>query len=589
MPFPAAASPAPRPVTRRRLTRSFTRRSRRTRLGLAFTPVAALAAAATTTATAPTAAAAGILPPADPPTSIPWTASMQANCAPGGSAACDQAALAGIDAARASEGVGPISLPDNWSTLSAEQQLFVLTNLERVDRGLPPILGLDNGLDSSAESAAAAGTDPTGPAGSSWWSTWAGGEPGVLTADYDWLYNDGPNSNNVACPPSCWGHRNALLVAGTALYMGAGHSGANLTTLIASGYAGTAIFPWSAVVPQLHPLLPTSVNVGASPGGTGVAAVTVGASGTSTAATASVTGPGLSMAVPSCSASPGTSCNLVVAFSASAAGRSAGSLTVQAAGGTYTLPVSAVAGHGYWQATTNGVVYGFGGSGWEGDLGAVRLARPIVGMASTPDHGGYWLVAADGGIFAFGDANYYGSTGAMRLNRPIVGMAATPSGHGYWLVASDGGIFSFGDAAFRGSTGAMRLNQPIVGMAATPTGMGYWLVASDGGIFGFGDAAFRGSTGAMRLNQPVVGMASTPTGRGYWLAASDGGIFSFGDAAFHGSTGNLRLVRPVTSLVAAPGGGYWEMASDGGVFAFAAPYLGSAAGSGMTVAAGAAS
>jgi hypothetical protein len=55
-------------------------------------------------------------------------------------------------------------------------------------------------------------------------------------------------------------------------------------------------------------------------------------------------------------------------------------------------------------------------------------------MASTPSAGGYLLVASDGGIFAFGDAQFFGSTGAMRLNKPIVGMASTPSGNGYWLV-----------------------------------------------------------------------------------------------------------------------------------------------------------
>ena len=80
------------------------------------------------------------------------------------------------------------------------------------------------------------------------------------------------------------------------------------------------------------------------------------------------------------------------------------------------------------------------------------------------------MVATDGGIFSFGDAAFFGSTGAIRLNRPIVGMAPTPSGQGYWLVASDGGIFSFGDARFFGSTGAIKLNKPIVGMAATPSG-----------------------------------------------------------------------------------------------------------------------
>jgi hypothetical protein len=119
-------------------------------------------------------------------------------------------------------------------------------------------------------------------------------------------------------------------------------------------------------------------------------------------------------------------------------------------------------------------------------------------------------VAADGGIFSFGDARFFGSTGALRLNRPVVGMAATPSGRGYWLVASDGGIFTFGDAAFYGSTGAMRLNQPVVGMAATPSGRGYWLVAADGGIFTFGDAVFYGSTGGIRLNRQIAGMVPLP-------------------------------------------------------------------------------
>ena len=57
------------------------------------------------------------------------------------------------------------------------------------------------------------------------------------------------------------------------------------------------------------------------------------------------------------------------------------------------------------------------------------------------------------GIFSYGDATFYGSTGAIRLNKPIVGMAPDPRRPGYWLVASDGGIFTFGDAAFYGSTG----------------------------------------------------------------------------------------------------------------------------------------
>jgi hypothetical protein len=47
-------------------------------------------------------------------------------------------------------------------------------------------------------------------------------------------------------------------------------------------------------------------------------------------------------------------------------------------------------------------------------------------MARTPTGAGYWLVAQDGGIFAFGDAGFYGSTGAIKLNKPVNGMAALP-------------------------------------------------------------------------------------------------------------------------------------------------------------------
>jgi hypothetical protein len=219
---------------------------------------------------------------------------------------------------------------------------------------------------------------------------------------------------------------------------------------------------------------------------------------------------------------------------------------------------------GYWTVNGAGAITSYGGAPSFGSpaLSHIRLAQPIVGMASTTDGQGYWLVASDGGIFSFGDAQFHGSTGAIRLNQPIVGMAVTPGGGGYWLVASDGGIFSFGDAVFHGSTGAIHLNQPIVGMAATTDGQGYWLVASDGGIFGFGDAQFYGSTGAIHLDKPIVGMAATPDGGGYWLVASDGGIFGFGDAPFYGSLGGSGktvigiIVRPSTP-------GYTLVATDG--------------------------
>jgi Tol biopolymer transport system component len=233
---------------------------------------------------------------------------------------------------------------------------------------------------------------------------------------------------------------------------------------------------------------------------------------------------------------------------------------------------------GYWLVAADGGIFAYGAVDFLGSTGAIRLVKPVVGMAASPTGRGYWLVASDGGVFAFGQAGFFGSTGALKLAQPIVGMAATPTGRGYWLVAADGGVFAFGDAAFFGSTASLKLAQPIGGMAPSPTGRGYWLVARDGGIFAFGDAAFFGSTGAMKLNQPIVGMAADEAGTGYWLVAADGGIFAFGDAAFFGSTGATRLNQPIVGLSPSPtGAGYWMVASDGGIFAFGdASFFGSA-------------
>jgi hypothetical protein len=226
---------------------------------------------------------------------------------------------------------------------------------------------------------------------------------------------------------------------------------------------------------------------------------------------------------------------------------------------------------GYWMVAADGGIFSFN-STFYGSTGALRLNKPIVGMAEDPLTGGYWFVAADGGIFAF-NAPFYGSMGGTPLNQPIVGMAADPVTGGYWLVAADGGIFAF-NAPFYGSTGAIHLNKPIVGMTADPLTGGYWFVASDGGIFSF-NAPFQGSMGGTPLNQPVVGMAYDGATGGYWLVAADGGIFSF-NATFYGSTGALRLNKPIVGMAAPPNGqGYWFVASDGGIFSYNVPFRGS--------------
>ena len=233
-------------------------------------------------------------------------------------------------------------------------------------------------------------------------------------------------------------------------------------------------------------------------------------------------------------------------------------------------------------ASSDGGVYNLGAFPFLGSMGGTHLARPVVGIAATPDDDGYWEVASDGGIFSFGDADYFGSMGGQPLNAPVVGMARTPDGQGYWEVASDGGIFSFGDADFFGSMGGTRLNQPIVGMAPAPDGRGYWEVAADGGIFAFGSAAFYGSMGGAPLGTPIVAMVATPNGQGYWEVAADGGIFAFGNATFDGSVPGqgIRASVPVVGMTATPSGqGYWLIGADGSTYTYGdAIFLGSLAG-----------
>ena len=181
-------------------------------------------------------------------------------------------------------------------------------------------------------------------------------------------------------------------------------------------------------------------------------------------------------------------------------------------------------------------------------------------LNDTPDNGnfsaalvrqklGYWLVGRDGGIFAFGDAKFRGSTGSIKLNKPIVGMAVTPNGRGYWLVASDGGVFAFGNGAnFFGSTGDIKLAQPIVGIAPTNSNGGYWFVAADGGIFSFGDAKFYGA--AVGSSFPVVSMAAAKDGLGYSIVRADGSVVNRGSAPLAGSLVGHNLSRPVVGIAA---------------------------------------
>ena len=235
---------------------------------------------------------------------------------------------------------------------------------------------------------------------------------------------------------------------------------------------------------------------------------------------------------------------------------------------------------GYWQVASDGGIFTFGGAQFYGSTGSIRLNKPVVGMAATPDRRGYWLVASDGGIFAYGDAQFYGSTGSMVLNKPILGMIPTHDGGGYWLIARDGGVFAFGDAPFLGSTGGNAPPYPITAAAPGYINGGYWMVDSNGQVFNFGNAPAEGSPASAPDGYTISGIAPTRDDHGYWLSSWNGNVAGFGDAAGYGSMYGTNLNAPIVGITATrDGAGYWLQGSDGGIFTFGdAPFLGSMGG-----------
>ena len=159
-----------------------------------------------------------VVPPANPAANIAESPDFVTVCRQDGatSAPCITAATEANSAARAHEGLGAMVLPSNFAALTPGEQLFVLTDVERVDRGLPPVVGMVAQLDTDAQSAADANTDPTpsppppGVTLVAWASNWAEAA-GPLGSNYNWMYDDGPGSGNIDCtassPASCWGHR----------------------------------------------------------------------------------------------------------------------------------------------------------------------------------------------------------------------------------------------------------------------------------------------------------------------------------------------------------------------------------------------
>jgi hypothetical protein len=232
-------------------------------LALAFTPLPAFAAHTSTAHTSRMRRSRSLANPsadvAPDPNYDRCTAS--GNCSEGppcykhngspafGSPGCEQEELAAIDNARAKEGVGEMYLPSGFNSLSGDEQLLVVIDLERVGRGLAPLAGIVASLDAVAQQGTQVRGRPAGTfedpslaggfsvdpgttfayrchsagtggytcdgSGNPGASIAAGGQINALDADYGWMYDDGYGGSNVDCDtptaPGCWGHRDNLL------------------------------------------------------------------------------------------------------------------------------------------------------------------------------------------------------------------------------------------------------------------------------------------------------------------------------------------------------------------------------------------
>jgi hypothetical protein len=179
---------------------------------------------------------------------------------------CINAGVYYLDRARAKVGLPAYKLLAKFPRLTAAQQIFVLTNLDRVQYGLPPITGLAGQLnrDALVNGVKAAG-DPS-PSSSAflttWNANWAGGFFNAPMAYEAWMWDDGVGSGNADCTAAnhagCWGHRHNILwkFPGSAvLAMGAaegnGPTGRAYATLIVGGlpaYAPRYTYTWAKAV-----------------------------------------------------------------------------------------------------------------------------------------------------------------------------------------------------------------------------------------------------------------------------------------------------------------------------------------------------
>ncbi len=146
---------------------------------------------------------------------------------------CSPTWLVALDCAGTDTRIRPLPVhPRSLETMSVPEQVFAITDFERVARGLPPFAEMTARLDALAQVGANTEHDPMTTQElevERWWgSTWGDGSTSALDQMYRWLYRDGLYTSqiggNLAClhegDPGCWGHRDNLLHTAIACQVG---------------------------------------------------------------------------------------------------------------------------------------------------------------------------------------------------------------------------------------------------------------------------------------------------------------------------------------------------------------------------------
>jgi hypothetical protein len=154
----------------------------------------------------------------DPTKNYPLPGKLPLACAtaPAGTE-CINAGIYYLDQARKSVGLGAYELPNDFPTLTPPEQMFILTNLDRVEYGLPPISGLTAALSRDALAGVKAGKDPHVSDQSEEHEdvdNYGVGYDNVPMVYEVWLWADGAGSQNDVCRVyhrDCWVHRHNVL------------------------------------------------------------------------------------------------------------------------------------------------------------------------------------------------------------------------------------------------------------------------------------------------------------------------------------------------------------------------------------------